>query len=712
MKKELAGIIEIMTQQHGYDVDVALMERAFAMAGEFYAGRRRLSGEPLVVHPMAVAKITAELGMPPEAVIMALFHEADDSQVALVRQELGEETGRLVELMSRVRAIRPTGISPKNGESWRKYVIATAQDLRVLVTRIADRLDNLRTSDVLDEKAQVKLARECRHIYIPLSGRLGLQKVKSEMENRVFSILEPEEYATLQQQVSEFERKRKSYVQDVVVLLKELLEENGYHDFEVYGRPKHLFSIYRKLRDSGKSLEHIHDIIGFRVITETEAQCYGVLGLIHSRFRPVPGRFKDYIALPKPNGYQSLHTTIIGPRGRRIEIQIRTRWMHRIAEQGVAAHWLYKERHQKISKDDADKYRRLRHMFELTRRGGGQFWELEGFDDEVFVLTPMGDLVVLPKGATALDFAYAIHTQVGHRCTGVRVNGQMVPLRTELETGQVVEIMTSQNQEPRPDWLTMVRTEKARTKIRHHLRQVEREQARHRAYDLLEKELRKHRVSLSRIVKEGRLDEAAHQLRLSSADELLIALGENRIQMPKVLDILVPREEEPQSPPVESQLSSQIVPVAPKRGGAYVEVEGLSGILTRMAKCCAPAPGEQIVGYITRGKGVTIHSAQCPRLSALEPSRLVEAKWVFPGREGCPFVLRVLTDDRPGMLAAMSEAFARSGINIDKLNVTPVEGGATAAVFHCVAKEQTIAKLIRKLRNIKGVKSVSRMNDT
>ena len=704
MKVELEQI-RALYLHHFPEADTSFFDLVWPVAQEVYASFTRTSGDPFVVHALAVTRTVAEMGLDRDALIAALLHDAaGDPRVKARLGDLWTPTVQtLVENLERLRKIRPGSPTEEEYEGYRRMMLAVGGDLRAVLIRISDRLDNMRTLRFLPREEQQRVAAEVLHIVVPLANRLGIQAIKSELENLAFLYLEPEAYQALDRGVREFERARASYVDEVVRIISgrmtamELVAT-------VYGRPKHLYSIHLKMQEGSRQLEDIHDLIGFRILVDSAAQCYAALGLIHSLFKPVEGRFKDYIAVPKPNGYQSLHTTVLGPRNRRIEIQIRTHQMHEIAEKGVAAHWFYKERSQKPRFTDGAGLAQVD-----LHAGDAKFWSLASFQTEIFVFTPRGQLVVLPVGSCPVDFAFMVHSQVGSHCTGARVNGQMVPLKTPLKTMDVVEILTSPNQWPKSDWLKFVVTGKARNKIRYYLNQVERVQTRQRGRELLEREFKRKKISLSRLLREDLTDAHLTELKCQNVEDMLLALGENRITVDRILAIVHPTPEKPEKPeepePVKEKPKNRQSRMV---SGPPIEIEGLRHVLVKLAQCCRPVPGEAIVGFVTLAHGVSVHRQDCPRVTGLPPQRLTQATWILDAALGEPIRLRVVTDDRPGLLALLGEVFARLGINIRKVHTEPLRNNRSAVVFHFTSPKTGLEMLIRNLKKIKGVHSASK----
>ncbi|MBU1238366.1 RelA/SpoT family protein [Myxococcota bacterium] len=710
MKPDLSFVLKHF--DHNFNgVDPQPIRHALDMAVAFHQQDRRKSGEPYIVHPVSVAGIVAELGMDRDAICAALFHDValTAESLQIIETNISSQCRYYVERLSQVRRIRPQTVVEQEMEGYRKMVLAISEDLRVTLIRIADRLDNMRTIDILPDEEKHRVAKEVRLLYIPLANRMGLSAVKAELENRCFAVLEPDACDELEKNIEAMERSRKAYVDEVVGILRGKLAMEGYTPM-VYGRPKHLYSIFLKMVRQGKSLEQIHDILAFRIVCETSQQCYGILGVIHSFLKPFPKLFKDYIALPKPNGYQSLHTTVEGPSGRRIEIQIRTEEMHEISEKGVAAHWLYKERHKR-GPMESGRFRAIQNTVDALKRPtdeGEDFWSLASFKAEIFVFTPAGELVQLPTGATALDFAFAVHSQVGSHCTGSLVNGAMVPLRTVLKTWDRVEIITSPNQEPKADWLSFAVTTKARNKIKHHMGQIKRDASRQEGRLLMEKLLKKNKISYPRLLKEGAFEKAARELRFMNQDDLFLGLGEKKITPEKVLVVVVPelaeeKEEKPKPEPKKQKSEGG-------KSGPPIEIDGLRNVLIRFARCCQAMPGDPITGFITRGRGVTIHKATCERLSSMQEERFIEAKWLVDPSAGDPVTLKVITDNKPGILALMSDVFAKQSLNIQRLAMEQLKSSRTAVFFYFTATRPTTDTMVRNLRKIKGVYSVSRVS--
>ena len=717
----MTEVQQICAQVRGYDAsaDVGLIERSFAFAAERHAGQKRRSGDPYVVHPVGVARIISELRLDVPSVCAGLLHDCVEDTSATaedIGRLFGTEIQFLVEGVTKLGQIPWTTREERQAENFRKMLLAMARDIRVILIKLADRVDNMRTLAHMPRDKQERIARETREIYAPLANRLGIQWMKIELEDLAFRYLEPDDYNHLLERLAQTAGSREAYIAEVCDRLRAALGEAGI-EAAVSGRAKHLWSIQQKMKRSGRDVEQIYDVLAFRVITQSVRDCYGVLGVVHSSWTPVPGRFKDFIALPKPNLYQSLHTTVIGPRAERMEVQIRTQEMHRIAEQGIAAHWKYKEQKAPAG-EDSKAFAWLRQLMEWQRdlKDPTEFIEtvkIDLFQDEVFVFTPKGDVKALPKGATPIDLAYAIHSQVGEHCSGARVNGLIVPLRYALRNGDTVEILASANQKPSKDWLKFVVTSRARTKIRHFIRMEQRERSRQMGRDLLGRELRKQDAALASAEREGLLDAAAQRLRLGTADDLLVAVGYGKVSAGHAADaVLIDRVASgtaaPAAPVAEPPSAARRV--IPKRSIGGIKVQGEADILVKFAKCCSPVPGDPIVGFISRGHGVVIHTRECPKALDLDPARRVDVAWDDEAKTLRPVAVQVTCSDRPGLLAAMSKLFTEHGVNISQAKCRTTEDGRAVNTFQVtVGHLDQLKTVLRNLGSIEGVVSATRL---
>ncbi len=705
--------------RHYPQADPSPIHRAYAFAAQAHEGQKRKSGEPYFVHPASVAALVADMRLDVASVCAALLHDVvEDTDVTLeqIEQAFGEEVAQLVDGVTKLGQLDYACKEDRQAENFRKMLVAMARDIRVLLLKFADRLDNMRTLQHMKPASQERIARETMEIYAPLAGRLGISWLKMELEDLSFRYLEPEAYEDLQRQVKKASRDIERYIADVCKRLRKMLIERGVA-VEVDGRRKHLTSIWRKMRAQGIGFEQVHDFIAFRVITENVADCYTALGVIHSQWTPVPGRFKDYIALPKPNMYQSLHTTVIGPGRRRIEVQIRTREMHRIAEYGIAAHWQYKEKApSKLAAKDAERFAWLRQLVEIQKDlvDPSEFYEslkVDLFPEEVFVFTPAGDVKTLPRGATPLDFAYAVHSEVGHRYAGARVNGAMVSMGYRLRNGDVVEIVTRRDQHPRKDWLDHVVTGKARSRIRTWLRKQEREKAARTGRTLLEKALQKRGASLSRFLKSDALKRVLERYRLESAEELFAKIGFGKLTARQVADLIVPPEsEQPPETLRPSLLERAVRRVRQRSQGDGVLIDGMDDILVRFARCCNPVVGDPVVGWITRGRGVTVHRRGCPHSLQLDPERRVEVTWARDSHFELPVAMRVVTADRPGVLARISKVFEQYNVNIREVRSAHGKDGHAVTRFEFTVSDlDRLRDLMRGVRQVQDVVEVERV---
>jgi GTP pyrophosphokinase len=721
---------DLLGKVHSYHqaADLDLVKRTYEFAAKAHDGQLRRSGDPYVIHPLGVATTIAELKLDVPSICAGLLHDCVEDTSATteeITKLFGPEISFLVEGVTKLGKIPWNTKEERQAENFRKMLLAMARDIRVILIKLADRVDNMRTLDAMPPEKQERIARETMEIYAPLANRLGIQWIKVELEDLSFKYLYPKDYEELVRKVSEYHKERQKYIDEVSEVLKDELKEAGV-ECTVYGRPKHLWSIYQKIAKTGRELEQLFDIVAFRVIVESVRACYETLGIVHSKWTPIPGRFKDFIALPKPNMYQSLHTSVIGPRGERMEVQIRTADMHRVAEEGIAAHWRYKEgRPFADTKDDKDQKRFawLRQLMEWQRdlKDPTEFIEnvkMDLFADEVYVFTPKGDVKAMPKGAIPIDLAYAIHTEVGNHCSGARVNGLIVPLRYTLRNGDTVEIITSPNQKPNKDWLKYVITSSAKAKIRSYLRAAEREKSKQLGKELLERELRKYGFSFAKVQKSGDLDKAAESLKLQSGEEVLISVGYGKVLPADVVEVVVPEDKrkEVTEPAIEhpiaavTSLATSLVRRVTGRQTTGIKVAGENDVLVRFAKCCSPVVGDPIVGFITRGRGVTVHTLGCPKAVDQDPDRKVEVEWDSKLKTPRPVSVQVVCADKPGLLASLSQSFNQLGVNISQANCRSMDDNRAVNTFQFnVTDLEQLKTVMRALQRINGVYSVSRM---
>jgi GTP pyrophosphokinase len=722
----LNDILDRVSSYHP-DPDLDLIKKAYVYSAKVHQGQLRKSGEPYLIHPLEVAGLLAELKLDEASVVTGLLHDTIEDTLATaeeITELFGKEIAELVDGVTKLSQFSAANTQEeKQAENFRKMVVAMAKDIRVLLVKLADRTHNMRTLDAMKPESQERIARETLDIYAPLANRLGIQWIKNELEELSFKYLKPDEYAALAGKVATEAREKEKFVADVVQILRGKLTESSLQG-DVSGRVKHVYSIWRKMRQLDIEFEQVQDVIGFRIIVEGVAQCYETLGIVHSLWKPIPGRFKDYIAIPKPNLYQSLHTTVVGPAGERIEVQIRTREMHDIAEEGVAAHWKYKEKGrdgkgQELSHKDAKEFGWLRQLVEWQRdlTDPREFLEtvkVDLFSDEVFVFTPKGEVKSLPRGATPIDFAYAIHSQVGEHCVGAKVNGKLIPLRNALKNGDTVEILTSPHSHPSKDWLTFAKTSRAQARIRQFLRQAEHRRSIEIGRELAERELRRYGLTLNRMLKGGELDKAAQTLGYRQPEDLLAGLGYGKVSPLQLLQQVLPADKLAAPPTgADSSVLSPITDLFRKmarRTTEGVRLNGIDDVLVRYGKCCNPVPGDAIVGYITRGRGVTVHTQACEKTQGLDPERRVDVSWDVRGDLKRPVSLRVVTNDRPGILAEISQIFSEAGMNISQASCrTTTPGERAINEFEVTVGDlKQLTSVIRSIEKIDGVQTVQR----
>jgi guanosine-3',5'-bis(diphosphate) 3'-pyrophosphohydrolase len=712
---------EVISRVESYfpTADLDLIRRAYDFAAKAHDGQRRRSGDPYVVHPLSVASVIAELKLDVASVCAGLLHDCVEDTAATTEdlaKRFGGEIAFLVDGVTKLGKIPWNTREDQQAENFRKMLLAMARDIRVILIKLCDRLDNMRTMDAMPRDKQERIARETMEIYAPLANRLGIQWVKTELEDLSFKYLHPEEYEALSAKFSKFHRERSKYIDETIRSLQDEMAANQI-ECQVTGRPKHLWSIRQKMKKNNCDLEQLYDIIAFRVRVPTVRDCYAALGVVHSKWTPIPGRFKDFIALPKPNMYQSLHTTVIGPRGERMEVQLRTPEMHRVADEGIAAHWRYKEGRPLDEKDER-KFAWLRQLMEWQRdlKDPTEFIEtvkIDLFADEVYVFTPKGDVKALPQGSNPIDFAYNIHTEVGNHCSGARVNGLIVPLRYVLKNGDTIEILTSPSQKPNKDWLKYVITSGAKTKIRHYIRTEQRERSKVLGRELLERELRKSSLSLAKVTRSGELAKAAQSLRQGSIDDLFTLLGYGKVLPADVVEKVLPEERRK----VEAEPAAEAPTATPKlarrvsrRPTAGIMVAGEDDVLVRFGKCCSPVPGDPIVGFITRGRGVTVHTRECQKGMDQDPDRRVEVAWDGKAKTQRPVTVQVVCADKPGLLAHMSQAFSEAGVNISQANCRSTDDNRAVNTFQVTVTDlEQLKGLMRTLLKINGVYGVDRL---
>ena len=716
----MINIENIKTRLKSYDVnaDLAVIDRAFAIASRAHEGQTRASGEPYLIHPVEVAAILTEMKLDSASIAAGLLHDTvEDTLLSLddVQQDFGEEIARLVDGVTKLSKIKFSSKEEKQAENFRKMILAMANDIRVVLIKLADRLHNMRTLDSLSPQRQEKIATETMEIYAPLANRLGIQWMKVELEDLCLKYLKPEIYQAIYEASEARRQEREAYMERVQEVVERKLDEYKVPR-TINGRLKHVFSIYRKMESQNLAFEQVHDIIAFRIIVDNIRQCYEVLGTLHELWKPVPGRFKDYIAMPKVNNYQSLHTTVVCLDGQQVEFQIRTREMHDIAEAGIAAHWKYKE-DGSIATTDKEKFQWLRELIDLQKdlKDPAEFLEsvkLDLFATDVYVFTPAGDLIELPYGSTPVDFAYAIHTDVGNKCVGAKVDDRIVPLDYQLRSGDTVTVLTRPNSKPKRDWLQFVKSSKSKAKIRHEIKLDQRDQAIHLGLDLLSREIEKFGFNPNKVLKPEDVTKiAVEKFNLKNDQSLFAQIGYGKITANGVAKKLLPKEAVLQAEaPKKESILRQIFQKVKQRNKTGIRVGGHSDILVTLGKCCSPLPGDSVVGFITRGRGVMVHRRDCDKVLANDPERRVEVTWESAKDIFHPAKLKVVSGDKPGLLADMTKRISNIGINISQANIRSTSDNKAVNIFTLDIRDRNqLEQAKRALEGIKGVISVTKL---
>jgi GTP pyrophosphokinase len=708
---DLAPEFRAALERHAERLDLELIDRALRFSASAHRGQKRMSGEEFVSHSIAVATILIGQFLDSTSIAAALLHDVvEDADVRGedIAQEFGPEVAGLVDGLTKIAHLTFRSTAEEQVENYRKLLLSIAKDARVIIIKLADRLHNMRTLEHLPADKRARIATETREIYAPLAHRFGMAGVKAELEDLAFKFLEPEEYQALAGQVAGKRVEREEMIAALQGPLMQELRRAGIEDVDVSGRPKHLWSIWQKMRKRNTPFEAIYDMMALRVIVRTVPDCYHVLGVIHHNWTPLQERFKDYIANPKSNGYQSLHTTIFGPNGQLYEVQIRTHEMHRTAEYGIAAHWLYKS--QQVRPDELDQhFGWFRQLLELQQDTHSpeeflEFLKVDLYQDEIFVFTPQGDVKRLPKGATAIDFAFHVHTEVGTRCQGSKINGRIAPLHRELKNGDTVEILTSPQARPSRDWLQHVRTGRARHKIKQWIRHEEETVSSQLGHEILLREMKRRRLGG---LDDAALTRAAALLGMADSVGLQAAVGRGDLPIGQVMRSLFPDlpddELAEQKPTVFGRMLNRI------RLGRGIKIQGVDGLLVRYAQCCQPVPGDPVVGYVTQGRGISIHRADCPNLLTLSVGdRRVEIDWQEQEGESFSVRLVVNAEDRRGLYADILQAISATGTNIRGADLHTKDGGAFGTLFVEVDNLPHLAKVLKAVRRVKGVSSVDR----
>ncbi|MBI5328011.1 MAG: bifunctional (p)ppGpp synthetase/guanosine-3',5'-bis(diphosphate) 3'-pyrophosphohydrolase [Deltaproteobacteria bacterium] len=715
---------EIIEKVSSYNpaADIELIKKAYIFSAKVHQGQMRLSGEPYLMHPIEVAHILTDMQMDVVTVAAGILHDTVEDTLTTVdkiKEIFGDEVATLVDGVTKIGKISfgdkdTSSGKERQAENFRKMIIAMAQDIRVIMIKLADRLHNMRTLSALAPERKIKVAQETMDIYAPIANRLGIGWIKTELEEISFCYSMPDAYRELQEKLATKEEEREKYILEVKAIIEKKIAEYNLKAM-VTGRPKHLYSIYKKMMEHGTSFEHIYDVLAFRIIVDTVKECYEALGIIHSTWKPIPGRFKDYLAIPKPNMYQSLHTSVIGPYGERIEIQIRTEEMHKVAEEGIAAHWRYKEGKAVLEKDDK-RFAWLRQMLEWQKdtRDAGEFMDtvkMDLFSEEVFVFTPKGAVKELPKGAKSVDFAYAVHTDVGHRCSAAKVNGRLVPLKYQLKNGDVVEIITSPAHNPSKDWLKFVITSRAKARIRQWVKTEEREKSIVLGKEICDKDFKRHEVDFYKMLKSGELDKVAREeLGLNGVDDALAGIGYGKLSAHQLLGKMVLSGKIQTHQGKEISAFKRVLQKFKKTPRDAVLVKGIDDVMIKFAKCCNPLHGDDIVGFISRGSGVAIHLKNCPCVRYSDTERLIDVAWDKGLKTVRPAKLRVICHDEKGLLANITAVIAEQEVNIKDFTITTTADKKAICVFEIeVNSLEHLMSIMSGLKKVKKVIKVERV---
>ena len=696
--------------------DLEAIRKAHAFMMRFHQGQTRASGEPYVTHLLEVAFLAAKLRLDVPSIVTSLLHdvvEDTDATLATLQEEFGKDIAQLVDGVTKLNQVQFSSKAEAQAENFRKMLLAMAKDIRVLLIKLCDRTHNMRTLEFLSEARRKRIAQETLDIYAPLAHRLGIYWIKSELEDLCLHYLKPTVYENIKQQVAKTRAEREFYIKEVVQLISQELQQNEIKG-SVSGRPKHFYSIYQKMDQNDLQFDEIYDLIAFRTIVDSTRDCYAALGVVHAAWKPIPGRFKDYIAMPKPNNYQSLHTTVIGPRGHRIEIQIRSSEMHEVAERGIAAHWLYKDagKGPAPAGKTSDQFPWMKSLIESEQLLHDPVEFLSSikedlFSAEVFVFSPKGDLIALSQNATPIDFAYHIHSHVGTHCLSARVNGKQVPLAYRLQNGDTVEIVTSEQQTPSKDWLNIVTTTKAKQRIRSWLKIEERNRSVSVGHELLSKDLRKLKISINKVLRDGTLEKIARELGHSDVDVLLAEIGYGKISTRPVISKLLPED-----PNIDEKLGREdtalqrIFKKAAKalKDTSSIKIHGMDDMVFRFARCCEPLPGDDLVGYITRGRGVAVHTRGCPQTLSFDPRRIVPVTWDTDVKHARPIRFRLDVEDRVGILASITAAITNLEISFINLQSHPGINGKAVVTFEInVEHISQLDTVTRRLESIGGI---------
>ena len=694
--------------------DIEVVEKAYIFSAQAHFGQERLSKEPYLIHPLEVTAILVGMRLDVASLATGLLHDTiEDTLVTIsnIEEAFGKEIAFLVDGLTKISKITFASKLERQAENFRKMMLAMSSDIRILLIRLADRIHNMRTLDYLEPEKQKFIARETLEVYAPLAHRLGINWMKIELEDLSFKYLQPEDCVALNEWVAKKKDERDSYAEQVRELIRKEMGEFGLAG-TVEGRAKHLYSISKKMKEQHINFDQVYDLMAFRIIldSDTERDCYAALSMVHALWKPVPGRFKDYIAMPKANNYRSLHTTVIGPYGERVEIQIRTREMHEWADKGIAAHWRYKEG-RAFSATEDNQIKILRELLEVHQEGDAREFmrnlKLALYPDEVYVFTPRGDVKPFPKGATPIDFAYSVHTDVGNQCVGARVNRNIVPLHYKLQNGDTVEIITQPGHLPSKDWMKNVVTSRAIAKIKQFIKTEERENSISLGREIFEKELKKHRLKFAQVVKTNEFKIAMAEYSLNTLDDMLALIGYGKLSAKHVANRLVQDEEKK-----EESIFEKVKKRFRKTQDAGVSITGIDNVMVRYAKCCGPIPGDEIVGCITRGRGVTVHVASCPSVQEMPPERIIDVHWEIEKKQVFSVSIRVRCGDRKGLLSELTNIISSQGVNITYANIDTIPGQSATCDFQLAVNDLAqLNKVLLDIRKLKSVTSVERLRE-
>jgi GTP pyrophosphokinase len=708
----IGDIIENI-KEYNPEADIEMIERAYVYSARVHKGQLRRTGEPYLVHPLEVSWILTQFKLGESSIVAGLLHDTLEDTYARkeeIEENFGKEITELVEGVTKISKMTFPSQEERQVENIRKMILATSKDIRILLIKLADRLHNMRTLEFLPEEKQLSIAQETLEIYAPLSNRMGIFKIRSELEDLSLRFLKRDVYKELVDKVNSVSKERTEYIEKGANIIQDKLSQFNLN-CKVTGRPKHYYSIYQKMLRQEIAFEAIYDLIAFRIIVDSLKECYEVLGIIHSSWKPVPGRFKDFIALPKANGYQSLHTIVIGPFGERIEIQIRTKEMHRIAELGIAAHWKYKE--EKPDEEKTDHHIAwVRELLEWQQnlKDPREFLDMvriDLFPEAIFLFTPRGDIKELPRGATPIDFAYNVHTEIGHHCVGAKANGRIVPLNKQLKSGDMVEILTNPNQNPSKDWLKFIKTSRARSRINNWIKTEEKIRSIAKGKSICAKEFRRHNLNFNKIKKQDFI-KYLKEWGLNDFDELLASIGFGKTPVKKILNKFIPKSEIKEEKIKIKPTKKEIINKSETKNG--VIIKGIKEMMIRYGNCCNPLPGDEIVGYITRGRGVTIHTKMCPYLKEADEERKVEALWNKKTKLTQIIKLKIYSLDRKGLLANITSTISKYGINIKKFEGSTINGNKAINNFELeIINIDQLIEVMDALKGLKGILSVDRV---